>query len=94
MMSYSKQVPICNDVRKAIERSLSGGGDASFRAKIGKIPPVESVLRAVSLNPNLNTEEELRAFIIQHIFNELRLTRDEQEQFKRISYASGEQSTQ
>jgi hypothetical protein len=92
MISYLKQVPICNDVRKAIERSLSGRGDASFRGKISKIPTVESVLRAVSLNPNLNTEEDLRAFITQHIYNELRLTKDEQEQFKRISYASGEES--
>jgi len=94
MISYLKQVPICNDVRKAVERSLSGSGDVSFRGKISKIPSVESVLRAVSLNPNLNTEEELRIFITQHIFNELRLTKEELEQFKRISYASGEQGPQ
>ncbi len=94
MISYLKQVPICNDVRKTIERSLAQGGDAHLRGKISKIPPVESVLRAVSLYPNLNTEEELRAFIARHIFSELRLTKEQLEQFERNSYAGGEYNPQ
>lgn len=94
MMSYVKQVPICQAVRRTIERSFAESGDAHFRAKIGKIPPVESVLRAVSLYPNLNTEEELRAFMIKHILSELRLTKDQQERFNKNIYVSGEQSSQ
>ncbi len=94
MISYVRQVPICNDVRKTIARSLDETGDANFRARISKIPPVESVLRAASLYPNLNTEEELRAFITRHIFDELGLTKDEQEQFKRNSCTGDEQSPQ
>lgn len=94
MISYVKQVPICNDVRKTVVRSLVESGDARLRAKIVRIPPVESVLRAVSLYRNLNTEEELRAFITQHLFNELCLTHDQLEQFKRNSYTGGEQSPQ
>lgn len=94
MISYVKQVPICNDVRKAVERSLAETGNATFRAMIHKIPPVESVLRAVSLYPKLNIEEELRVFMIQHIFDELRLTKDQQEQLRRSAIAGGEQSPQ
>jgi hypothetical protein len=38
MISYVRQVPICQSVRKAIEESFTESGDASFRAKIGDIP--------------------------------------------------------
>ena len=92
MISYAKQVPICSDVREAIEKALAETGDANFRAMIFKIPPVESVLRAVSLYPNLNTEEELRAFITRHILDELHLTKEQLEQFRRNSYTGCEQS--
>ena len=74
MMSYVRQVPICKSVRKAIEESFAESGNASFRAKIGDIPTVESILRAVSLYPNLNNAEELRTFMVKHILSDLRLT--------------------
>ncbi len=93
MISYVKQVSLCSGVRKAIERSLAESGDANVRAKIGKIPPVDSILRVVSLYPNLDTEEGLRAFMVQHIFSELRLSKDEQDQIKRNNGAVGEQSS-
>ena len=94
MISYVRQIPIYKSVRKAIEESFSQSGDASFRGKISSIPTVESVLRAVSLYQNLNTEEELRAFMIKHILSDLRLTKDQQEQFLRNNNASREQSMQ
>lgn len=81
MISYVRQVPICQSVRKAIEESFTESGDASFRAKIGDIPTVESILRAVSLYPNLNNAEELRTFMVKHILSDLRLTKDQQQQF-------------
>ena len=93
MISYAKQVPICKSVRSTIERSFAGIGDISFRAKISSIPTVESILRAVSLYPNLNTEEELRAFMIKHILSDLRLTKDQQELFKKNSDALGQQDS-
>ncbi len=94
MISYVRQVPICRSVLKAIEESLAQSGDASFRAKISDIPTIESVLRAVSLYQNLNTDEELRAFMIKHILSDLRLTKDQQQQFMKNNDASRDQSMQ
>lgn len=93
MISYARQVPICKSVRNSIEKSFAEVGDISLRAKISNIPTVESILRAVSLYPDLNTEEELRAFMVKHILNDLRLTKDQQEQFKKSSAVSVEQSS-
>ncbi|MBP1747581.1 MAG: hypothetical protein H6Q52_120 [Deltaproteobacteria bacterium] len=94
MISYVRQVPIAKSVRKTIENSFAESRDISFRAKISSIPTVESILRAVSVNPNLNTEEELRVFMIKHILSDLRLTKNEQEQFKNNPDLISEQSTQ
>lgn len=91
MISYVRQVPICKSVRKAIEESFAESGQANFRAKISDIPTVESVLRAVSLYQNLNTEEELRAFITRHILSDLRLTKDQQQQFMKNNDVSRDQ---
>lgn len=93
MMSYVRQVPICQAVRRTIEKSFAESGDPAFRAKISNIPPVESILRAVSLYPNLNTEEELRAFMVRHILSDLRLTKDQQQRFTIHSDTSGEQTS-
>jgi len=94
MISYVRQVSICQSVRKNIEKSIAESGDIRFRAKISSIPTVESILRAVSLNPNLNTEEELRAFMIKHILSDLHLTEDQQQQFKINNDALREHNTQ
>jgi len=79
MLSYSRQVVICGSVRKTLEQTIAQSGDIGLRAKINGIPTTESVLRAVSLFRNINTEEELRDFIIKHIAGSLRLTESQRE---------------
>ncbi len=79
MLSYSRQVVICGSVRKTLEQTIAQSSDIGLRAKINGIPTTESVLRAVSLFSNINTEEELRDFIIKHIVSSLRLTESQQE---------------
>jgi hypothetical protein len=79
MLSYSRQVVICGSVRKTLEQTIAQSSDIGLRAKINGIPTTESVLRAVSLFPNINTEEELRDFIIKHIASSLRLTESQRE---------------
>jgi len=79
MLSYSRQVVICGSVRKTLEETIAQSSDIGLRAKINGIPTTESVLRAVSLFRNINTEEELRDFIIKHIASSLRLTESQRE---------------
>lgn len=79
MLSYSRQVVICGSVRKTLEQTIAQSSDIGLRAKISGIPTTESVLRAVSLFPNINTEEELKDFIIKHIVSSLRLTESQRE---------------
>lgn len=79
MLSYSRQVVICGSVRKTLEQTIAQSSDIGLRAKISGIPTTESVLRAVSLFPNINTEEELKDFIIKHMVNSLRLTENQRE---------------
>lgn len=79
MLSYSRQFVICGSVRKTLEQTIAHSSDIGLRAKISGIPTTESVLRAVSLFPNINTEEELKDFIIKHIVSSLRLTESQRE---------------
>jgi hypothetical protein len=74
MINYLKQVDISGSARKIIERALIQSDDAGVRAKANDIPTTESVLRTVSVLPNIDTEEKLRDFTIEHILSSLRLT--------------------
>jgi len=74
MLSYARQAAICGSVRKTIEQTLAQSNDMGLRAKISSIPTTEGILRAVSVRPSIDTEEELKDFIIKHILNSLRLT--------------------
>ena len=82
MLSYTRQVAICGSVRKTIEQTLMQSNDMGLRAKISSIPTTESVLRAVSVLSNINTEDELKDFIVKHIVSNLRLTETQQEYLK------------
>ena len=79
MISYMRQVAICNAVREKIKQTLARSNDMGIRTKIINIPTTESVLRAVSLFPNIDTEEELKDFITKHLLSSLRLTTVQQE---------------
>jgi len=80
MISYVRQVAICELVRETIKRALLPGNDMSMRQKVNDIPTTESILRVVSLYPKLDTEETLNEFITNHIINSLRLTATQREQ--------------
>ena len=80
MISYVRQVDICELIRETIKRALLPGNDMSMRQKVNDIPTTESILRVVSLYPKLDTEETLNEFITNHIINSLRLTATQREQ--------------
>jgi hypothetical protein len=80
MISYVRQVAICESVREMIKRALLQGNDMGVRQKVNDIPTTESILRVVSLYPTLDTEETLKEFITNHIINSLRLTATQREQ--------------
>ena len=79
MISYVRQVPICNSVREMIKQTLAQSNDTGVRANINDIPTIESVLRAVSVRPDIDTEEKLKDFTIEHILSSLRLTEMQKE---------------
>lgn len=79
MLSYLKQVEICGPVLEKIRRAITQSDDAGTRANIVHIPTKESVLRAVSVLPNIDTEEKLKNFIIEHVLSDLRLTEIQRE---------------
>ena len=74
MFSYVRQVAICESVRETIKRAFAQSDDVNVRLKANNITTTESVLRAVSLLPSLDTEEKLKDFMIEHILSSLRLT--------------------
>lgn len=79
MLSYLRQVAICGPVLEMIKRAVAQSNDKGVRAKVMHIPTTEGVLRAVSVLPNIASEEQLKAFIIEHVLNNLRLTEIEKE---------------
>jgi hypothetical protein len=79
VISYLRQVAICESVRETIKRGLAQNDDVSVRIAANNIDTTESVLRAVSLLPSLDTEEKLKDFIIEQMLRSLRLTADQKE---------------
>jgi len=80
MLSYLRQVAICESVRGIIKKAFAQSDDVNVRLKANNITTTESVLRAVSLLPSLDTEEKMKDFIIEHILSSLRLTAIQREQ--------------
>jgi hypothetical protein len=80
MIDYVRQVAICESVRETVKRALAQIDDVGVRLKANNILATDGILRAVSLQPKLNTEESLLDFITDHIVNSLRLTAAEREQ--------------
>ena len=74
MINYSRQLTICHSLRETLRKAIIQSDDASIRSKANEIPTNESILRAVSIVPEIDIEEKLRDFIIAHILNSLRLT--------------------
>ena len=74
MIDYLRQVAICEPVRERIKQAVVRSGDMSVRARTTHISTIESILRAVSVIPGIDTEEKLKDFAIEHILSSLRLT--------------------
>ena len=79
MLSYLRQVAVCDSVRKNIKRALAKSDDMNVRLAANDINTTESVLRAVSLSPSLDTEEKLKDFAFEHILRSLRLSAGQRE---------------
>jgi hypothetical protein len=79
MLSYLRQVEICAPVLDMIRRAITQSDDARARACVVHIPTKESVLRAASVLPSIDTEEKLKDFIIEHVLSDLRLTEIQRE---------------
>jgi len=74
MISYVRQIAICEPVLEMIKRAVNQSDDAGIRASIVHIPTKESILRAVSVLSDIDTEEKLRSFTIEHVLSSLRLS--------------------
>ena len=80
MLSYATQIVICDSIRETIRQTLIKSNQLSTKLKAGSVPSTDNILRAVSLSPNVNTEEELKELIIERILTALRLTESQKEQ--------------
>jgi hypothetical protein len=81
MLDYTRQAVICKSVQETIKKALTQSDDVGARIKVYNIPTTESILRAVSLLPSIDTEESLKDFINEHILGTLRLTVTQKEYF-------------
>ena len=79
MLSYPRQIALSESVRETIKRALARSSQLSTKLKTSSIHTTDSIPRAVSLFPNVNTEEELKEFIIKRIATDLRLTESDEE---------------
>ena len=79
VLSYSRQMVICESVREIIRETLVTSSQLPIKLKTSGIPTTDGILRAVSVLPKMNTEEQLRMFIIDHVLAALRLTENEKE---------------
>ena len=77
MVSYVRQVAVCEPVRKAIARVMNESQDPALKMKTYTIPSTDSVLRAISLSPHIDDEHTLKSAITDHILSVLRLTEDQ-----------------
>jgi len=80
MLGYLRQIAICESVRETIRQALVKSDNWQTRLKAGNLPTADYILRAVSLLPDLDTEERLKTFIIKHVLDSLRVTEIEKEQ--------------
>jgi hypothetical protein len=79
MISYVRQIAVCEPVLEMIKRAIAQSNDAGIRAKIIHFPTKESVLRTVSVHPEIDTEEKLRDFTIEYVLSSLQLNETEKE---------------
>jgi hypothetical protein len=74
VLSYVRQVAVCESVRETIKQGLAQSDELGVRLKANHIPTTDGILRMVSLSPGIDTEERLKDLIIEHVLDSLRLT--------------------
>ena len=79
MLSYPRQIALCESVRETIKQALIKSSQLSTKLKTSSIPTTDSILRAVSISKNVDTEEQLKEFMLKYILADLRLTEDQTE---------------
>lgn len=79
MISYVRQVAICESVRQMIRQALGRSDDWRSKLNVSSSPTTDSILRAVSVLPSLDTEEKLKEFIIDHTLTNLRFPKLQKE---------------
>ena len=79
MLSYPRQIALCEQVRETIKQALLKSSQLSTKLKTSSIPTTDSILRAVSISKNVDTEEQLKGFVLKYILADLRLTEDQTE---------------
>ena len=79
MLSYPRQIALCEKVRETIKQALLKSSQLSTKLKASSIPTTDSILRAVSISKNVDTEEQLKGFVLKYILADLRLTEDQTE---------------
>ena len=82
MFSYFVQVAACDFVRETIKRALTQSDDVDVRGKANFIADTDSILRAVSLCPNIDTAEKLKGLIIEYVLHSLHLTTSQREHLR------------
>ena len=80
MVSYVRQMLICDSILKKVRQALGRSSDLRVRERANKIPAADAVLRVVSLIPEMRTEEGLKDFITEYVLGELNLTGVQREQ--------------
>jgi len=80
MVSYVRQMLICDSILKKVKQALVRSGDLNMRERANRIPDTDAVLRVVSLIQEAWTEEGLKDFIMGYVLGELRLTPIQREQ--------------
>jgi hypothetical protein len=74
MLSYIRQVAVCESVRETIKQAIARSDEVSLRQKAHDIPSADGILREVSLSPDIHNNEGLRDVIIANILSSLHLT--------------------
>ncbi len=82
MINYLRQVALCKSVQEEIKRALTQNVDIGGRLKLNTIPSTESILRAASLRPDIDTEEGFKELVTEHVLESLRLTPIQKEDFR------------
>jgi len=79
MLSYPRQIALCEQVRETIKQALLKSSQLSTKLKTSSIPTTDSILRAVSISNTWIPKNSWKSFVLKYILADLRLTESEEE---------------